>query len=78
MVMLKGKVTPNAIGIYSPGSELGAAILIAAGTAMYEALAARIEKIKRLPMSCIKNPDVYATTQPLIAGIDKHYQLRLK
>ena len=68
MVILKGKVTPNAMGIYNPGSELGAAILMAAGTAMYEALAASIEKMKRFPMSCIKNPEVYATRQPLIAG----------
>jgi hypothetical protein len=34
---LKGKVTPNAIGIYNPRSELGAA------TAMSDVLAANIE-----------------------------------
>jgi len=34
IVMLKGKVTPNAIGIYNPGSALGAAKRMAAGTAM--------------------------------------------
>ena len=33
-VMLNGKVTPNAMGRYRLGFALGAAILIAAGTAM--------------------------------------------
>ena len=34
MVILNGNVTPRAIGMYSPGSDLGAANLIAAGTAI--------------------------------------------
>lgn len=34
MVILSGKVIPNAIGIYKPGSALGAACFIAAGTAI--------------------------------------------
>ena len=34
MVILNGKVTPNAMGMYNPGSALGAANCIAAGTAM--------------------------------------------
>jgi hypothetical protein len=34
MVILKGNVTPNAMGTYSPGSAFGAAIRMAAGTAM--------------------------------------------
>jgi len=33
-VMLNGKVTPSAMGIYRPGSALGAAKRMAAGTAM--------------------------------------------
>ena len=34
MVILKGKVIPKAIGIYKPGSALGAANRMAAGTAI--------------------------------------------
>jgi len=49
--MLKGKVTPKAIGIYKPGSALGAAKRIAAGTAIYEALAARIANMNLFPVS---------------------------
>lgn len=54
-VMLKGKVTPKAIGTYRPGSAFGAAKRIAAGTAIYEALAASIANIKRLPISFVTN-----------------------
>jgi len=49
MVILKGKVIANAIGKKIPGFALGAAIFIAAGTAMYEALAASTAKINRSP-----------------------------
>ena len=53
MVMLKGNVKPSAIGIYNPGSAFGATNLIAAGTAIYDALAARIEKINRFLMATV-------------------------
>ena len=46
--MFIGKVTPKAIGRYKPGFALGTAIFIAAGTAMYEALAAKTANMKRL------------------------------
>jgi hypothetical protein len=62
--MLKGKVSPNAIGMYSPGSAFGAASFIAAGTAMYEALAASIAKINLLPISCVTRLLAKAITQP--------------
>ena len=45
MVMFTGKVTANAIGKNSPGFASGTAIFMAAGTAMYEALAAKIANI---------------------------------
>ncbi len=43
--MLNGKVTASAIGIKIPWFALGTAIFIAAGTAMYDALAAKMAKI---------------------------------
>ena len=55
MVMLNGKVTPRAIGKYKPGSALGAANRMAAGTAMYEALAASIANMNLLATSCVMN-----------------------
>jgi hypothetical protein len=33
-IMFMGKVTPSAIGTYKPGSAVGAASFIAAGTAI--------------------------------------------
>ena len=45
IVILIGKVMARAIGINRPGFDFGAAIFMAAGTAMYEALAANIENI---------------------------------
>ena len=47
--MLIGNVTASAIGMYKPGFAFGSEILMAAGTAMYEALAANIESNKRSP-----------------------------
>ncbi len=44
-LMLNGKVIPKAMGIYKPGSASGAANRMAAGTAMYEALAASMQNM---------------------------------
>ena len=54
-VMLKGNVTAKAMGKKIPGFAFGTAIFIAAGTAIYEALAARTAKIKRFPTSLVTN-----------------------
>ena len=51
MVMFTGKVTANAIGRKRPGLAFGAEIFIAAGTAMYDALAAKTAKINLLATS---------------------------
>lgn len=67
--MLNGNVKPNAIGIYSPGSDFGAASRIAAGTAIYDALAVKIAKIKRLPSSVVTNLLNNAIRLPLSSGI---------
>ena len=48
-VILNGNVIAKAIGRYKLGFAFGTAIRIAAGTAMYEALAANIANNKRLP-----------------------------
>ena len=53
--MLTGKVIPNAIGIYKPGSASGAAILMAAGTSIYDALAESIARINLLTISGVTN-----------------------
>jgi hypothetical protein len=45
---LKGKVTPKAFGKFKPGSALDAAKILAAGTAICDAPAARIAKINPL------------------------------
>lgn len=45
----------KAIGKYKPGLALGTEIFIVAGTAMYEALAARMAKINLLLMSGVIN-----------------------
>ena len=66
--MLNGNVTPNAIGTYKPGSAFGAAKRMAAGTAMYEALAANIENINLLPISCVRSDTVHAIFCNLPAG----------
>ena len=67
--MLNGKVMASAIGTYNPGLALGAASFMAAGTAMYEALAARIENIKRLEGSLVTRLLMSAAAIPFISGI---------
>ena len=69
MVMLIGKVIPKAIGKKILGFALGTEIFIAAGTAIYEALAARIAKINWLPTEVVTIRAKYATTQPFTKGI---------
>lgn len=54
-VMFIGKVTANAIGKNKPGFALGAEIFMAAGTAIYEALAARTPKINLFVTSSVTN-----------------------
>lgn len=51
IVILTGKVIANAIGKNKPEFAFGTDIFIAAGTAMYEALAAKTAKINRLDTS---------------------------
>ena len=68
-VMLNGKVMARAIGKYKLGLALGAAILMAAGTAIYEALAANIARRNRSPVSVKKLPDSLETITPLTMGI---------
>ena len=68
-MMFTGKVFASAIGKKSPGLALGTEIFIAAGTAIYDALAARIAKIKRLEVSCTTTELKYAITHPLMSGI---------
>lgn len=53
IVMFIGKVTASAIGKNSPGLAFGVVIFIAAGTAMYDALAANMAKMNLLPISCV-------------------------
>jgi hypothetical protein len=52
-VMFNGKVIAKAIGIYKPGLALGAAKRMAAGTAMYDALAANTANINLFATSCV-------------------------
>lgn len=47
MVMFTGKVTAKAIGKNKPGLAFGTEIFMAAGTAMYDALAAKMANMKR-------------------------------
>ena len=56
IVMLTGNVTAKAIGIKIPGFAFGTAIFIAAGTAMYEALAAKTANMNRSPISVVIQP----------------------
>ena len=66
--MFNGKVMAKAMGKNNPGFASGAAIFIAAGTAIYDALAANTDKINRLDTSAVTNELAHATTQPLISG----------
>ena len=45
----------NVMGKNNPGLAFGATIFIAAGTAIYEALAAKIAKMNLFPMSFVIN-----------------------
>ena len=69
IVILIGKVMASAIGKKSPGFDWGTDIFIAAGTAIYEALAARIAKMNLLEISCVINELNNATIQPFTIGI---------
>ena len=55
MVIFTGNVTAKAMGKNKPGLALGTVIFIAAGTAMYDALAANTANIKRLVISEVMN-----------------------
>lgn len=68
MVIFIGKVMARAIGSISPGLDLGTAIFIAAGTAIYEALAANMANINRLDSSLLTIALAIATKEPLING----------
>ena len=68
-VILIGKVIASAIGRKSPGFDWGTDIFIAAGTAIYEALAAKIAKMNRLEISWVIIELNNATIQPLTIGI---------
>lgn len=70
MVMFTGKVIASAIGRKSPGFALGTVIFIAAGTAMYDALAAKMANINLLLMSFVINALKSANIVPLINGIN--------
>jgi len=69
IVIFTGNVTASAIGKKSPGFALGTDTFIAAGTAIYEALAAKIANINLLLISFVINWLRKAMTQPLIKGI---------
>ena len=68
-VIFSGNVIARAIGIYNPGLALGAASFIAAGTAIYEALAANMANKNRLPTTSVTDWLIIATMQPLMRGI---------
>ena len=67
--MFIGNVTARAIGKKSPGLALGTETFIAAGTAIYEALADKMENMNLLLMSCVTKRLRMATAQPLNKGI---------
>lgn len=69
MVIFTGKVTASAIGKKRPGFAFGTEIFIAAGTAIYEALAAKTANMKRLVMSSVTKELNMAIIEPLISGI---------
>ena len=62
-------VIAKAIGKYKLGFALGTAILIAAGTSIYEALAANMANKSLLPSLSVNIELTIATIQPLIIGI---------
>ncbi len=69
MVIFIGNVTARAMGINTPGFAFGTEIFIAAGTAIYEALAASMANIKRLEKSSVRKELKIAITLPLNKGI---------
>ena len=71
MVMFTGKVTAKAIGRNNPGLAFGTVIFMAAGTAIYDALAARTAKINRLVISDVTKELSMAKIQPFNKGIIK-------
>ena len=71
MVIFTGKVTASAIGKNKPGFAFGTDIFIAAGTAIQEALAAKIANMNRLVISSVTNILAHAKKEPLIRGIKK-------
>ncbi len=68
---MTGKVTASAMGKNKPGFALGTDNFIAAGTAIYEALAAKMANINRLVISSVTHPLAHAKNAPLIKGIKK-------
>lgn len=60
----------SAMGKSSPGLDCGTDIFIAAGTAIYDALAAKTEKINRLATSVMIPSLRRATRHPLNNGIN--------
>ncbi len=69
IVIFIGNVTASAIGKNKPMFAFGTDIFIAAGTAMYEALAAKIENMNLLVISLVIKELNKATQQPLNNGI---------
>ena len=67
--MFIGNVTANAIGRNKPGLALGTAIFIAAGTAMYDALAAKTANKNLIERSSETQELAKATIQPLNSGV---------
>ena len=66
--MFTGKVTASAIGRYNPGFACGTVIFIAAGTAIYEALAAKTANINLFVTSVVTNELNNANKHPFING----------
>lgn len=69
IVMLTGKVTANAMGTNSPELACGTEIFIAAGTAIYDALAASIANMNLFVGSSVTDALIYANRQPFAKGI---------
>ena len=69
IVILTGKVIANAMGKYKPGFAVGTVIFMAAGTAMYEALAAKMPNINLFDTSLVINPLSMENNTPFIKGI---------
>ena len=69
MVMFIGNVIARAMGKNKPGFACGAAIFMAAGTAMYEALAPSMAKMNLFATSCVTILLASATMQPFMMGM---------